>query len=257
VVLPRPLTFDAEALTRLIRMEQLGELHVTLKPLGIWRPREDEQRLQAEVREDFVRHGLLDKRGRVDVELAASLAVLCRAGAEFYGWINEGENTRGVLAAAIGREAVLAIRDGEDIMLNQIRPESLPEVLVAQIPDVPPARGEAHNILRSEAVAAVGGRQRTEAGVGSRLAPPEVRAVQAIAEQPSTGGGELYVAVRDRMSRRKPVPYPLRYADTVTGRWLNHMTDADGGEQRVLVAPASKRDLIRRLQDMHRTLLRG
>ena len=61
-----------------------------------------------------MRLGLLDNRGRLDVEVAASLAVLCRAGAEFYGWINEGDKTKGVLAAAIGREAVLAIRDGDD-----------------------------------------------------------------------------------------------------------------------------------------------
>ncbi|MGH3763187.1 ESX secretion-associated protein EspG [Actinophytocola sp.] len=255
MVLPRPLTVDAEALVRLVRLENLGEPHITLKPPGVWRPRAEEQQVEAETRSEFLRHGLLDRRGRVDVELSASLAVLCRAGVEFYGWINEGDRTRAVLAAAIGREAVLAIRDGDEITMNQIRPESLPEVLVAQTPEVPPARGEAHNILRSEVLAAVGGRHRTEAGVGSRPAPPDVRAVQQIAAQPTKGGGELYVAVRDRMSRRRPVRYPLRYADTVIGRWLNHMTDAGHGEHRVLVAPASRTDLVRRLQEMHRALI--
>jgi hypothetical protein len=255
VVLSRPLTLDADALVRLVRLENLGELHVTLRPVGVWRPRAEEQRVESEVRAQFLRAGMVDGRGRLDVDLAASLTVLCRPAAEFYGWINEGEKTRGVLAAAVGREAILAIRDGDEIMINQIRPESLPEVLVAQTPDVLPARGEAHNILRSEALASVGGRSRTEAGVGSRLAPPEVRAVQQISAQPVTGGGELYVAVRDRMSRRRAVAYPLRYADTTSGRWLNHMTDAGGGEHRVLVAPASRQDLIRRLQEMYRALL--
>jgi hypothetical protein len=255
-VLPRPLFLDADALVRLMRMENLGDPHVTLKPLGVWRPKAEEQRVESEVRARLLKEGLLDRRGRVDVDFAASLAVLCRAGAEFYGWINEGDNTRGVLAAAIGREAILAMRDGDEVMLTQISPESLPEVLVAQTADVPPARGEAHNVLRSEVLAAVGGRQRSEAGVGSRPAPADVRAVQQIAAQPVTGGGELYVAVRDRMSRRRPVAYPLRYADTVSGRWLNHMTDAGRGEHRVLVAPATKQDLIRRLQEMHRALLK-
>ncbi|HEY7591830.1 MAG TPA: ESX secretion-associated protein EspG [Actinophytocola sp.] len=254
MVLSRPLTLDAEALARLVRLENLGELHVTLKPLGVWRPRAEEVRVETETRARLLREGLLDRRGRLDVEVAASLAVLCRAGAEFYGWINEGERTRAVLAAAIGREAVLAIREDDEVTIAQIRPESLPQVLVAQIPDVPPARGEAHNIMRSEAVAAVGGRHRTEAGVGSRPAPREVRAVQQIAALPTTGGGELYVAVRDRASRRRPVANPLRYADTSMGRWLNLMSDAGGGEQRVLVAPATKADLIRRLQEMHRSL---
>lgn len=256
MVLSRPLCLDADALARLVRLENLGEPHVALKPLGVWRPKDEEAALESRTRSEFLRTGLLDQRGRLDVEVAASLSVLCRAGAEFYGWVNEGERTRAVLAAAIGREAVLAVRDGDEVTLNQIRPESLPQVLVAQVPDMPPARGKAHSVLRSEALVAVGGRQRTEAGVGSRPAPADVRAVQQITAQPVTGGGELYVAVRDRLGRRRAVAYPLRYADTVSGRWLNLMTDAGGGEHRVLLAPASRADLIGRLQEMHRGLLR-
>ncbi|MPZ84395.1 MAG: hypothetical protein GEV28_29985 [Actinophytocola sp.] len=254
MVLAKPLTLRTDSLSRLVRRENMGELHVTLKPQAVWRPRDEEQRIESATRAELTRLGLFDRSGRPDVELVASLTVLCRAGAEFYGWINEGDTTRAVLAAAIGREAILAIREGDTVRLNQIRPDSLPEVLVAQTPDVPPARGEAHSILRSEALAAVGGRHRTEAGVGSRPAPPSVRAVQQIAAQPTTGGGELFVAVRDRMARRRPVAYPLRYADTPNGRWLNHMTEAGGGEHRVLVAPAARADLVRRLQEMHRDL---
>jgi hypothetical protein len=35
------------------------------------------------------------------------------------------------------------------------------------------------------------------------------------------------------------------------------MSDAGGGEQRVLVAPATKADLVGRLREMHRALLAG
>lgn len=255
MVLANPLTMPAEVLARLVQLENLGDLHVTLRPLAKWRPKMFQEQLETTVRTEFARMGLLDNRGRLDVELVASLTVLCRPGAEFYGWVNEGDKTRGVLAAAIGREAVLAIRDVDSVTVNQIRPESLPEVLVAQTPEVHPARGESLNILRSDVVASVGGRHRSEAGVGMRQSAQEVRTVHQIMAQPTTGGGELYVAVRDRMSRRRAVPYPLRYADTETGRWLNHMTDAPGGEHRVLVAPAARTDLVRRLQEMHRSLL--
>jgi hypothetical protein len=255
-VLEKPLTLHVEALSRLVRMENLGELHVTLKPQATWRRKSDQHALETEARNEFMRLGYLDSRGRVDVDLAASLAVLCRAGAEFYGWINEGEHTKGVLAGAIGREAVLAIRDDVTVTVTQIRPETLPIALVSQTPEVAPSRGEAVNVLRSEMLASVGGRQRTAAGVGMRPAPPEVRIVQQIMAQPTTGGGELFVAVRDRMGRRQPVRDPLRYADTVTGRWLNHTTTAGDGEQRVLVAPATRADLAARLQEMHRNLAR-
>ncbi|MCA1655330.1 MAG: ESX secretion-associated protein EspG [Pseudonocardiaceae bacterium] len=255
-VLDKPLTLHAEALARLVRMENLGDLHVTLKPLAVWRRKSDQDALETEARTEFLRLGLLDNRGRLDVELVASLAVLCRAGAEFYGWINEGDNTKGVLAGAIGREAVLAVRDGVTVTVTQIRPETLPMALVSQTPEVPPSRGETVNVLRSDMLASVGGRQRTAAGVGMRPAPPEVRIVQQIIAQPTTGGGELYVAVRDRMGRRRPVQEPLRYADTATGRWLNHMTTTPDGEQRILVTPATRGDLAARLQEMHKNLSR-
>lgn len=253
-MLEKPLKLHMEALARLVRMESLGDLHITLKPQPVWRRKADQERVETEARKEFQRLGLLDRRGRVEVEVAASLAVLCRAGAEFYGWINEGDDTKGVLAGAIGREAVLAVREGAMVTVTQIRPETLPNALVGQTPDVGVPRGEAVSILRSDMLATVGGRQRTAAGVGMRPAPPEVRIVQQIMAQPTTGAGELYVAVRDRMGRRVPVRAPLRYADTPNGRWLNYMTPTADGDERVLVAPASRADLIGRLQEMHRNL---
>ncbi|TDV55299.1 ESX secretion-associated protein EspG [Actinophytocola oryzae] len=255
-MLERPLKLHAELLARLVRMENLGELHVTLKPEAVWRPKADQDRIEVEARKEFMRLGLLDGRGRLDVEVAAALAVLTRAGAEFYGWVNEGEKTRGVLSAAIGREALLAVRDGQEVSITQIRPETLPVALVNKTADVKPSRGEAVNVLRSEMLASAGGRQRTAAGVGMRPAPPEVRIVQQIMAQPTTGGGELFVAVRDRMGRRRAVQDPLRYADTENGRWLNYTTTSSDGEQRILVAPATRADLAARLQEMHRNLSR-
>jgi EspG family len=255
-VLEKPLKLHVELLSRLVRLDNLGDLHVTLKPQAVWRPKSDQDRLEVESRKEFMRLGLLDNRGRLDVEASAALAVLTRAGAEFYGWINEGDRTRGVLAAAIGREALLAVREGDEVSITQIRPETLPQALVNKTPEMKPSRGDAVNVLRSEMLTSAGGRQRTAAGVGMRPARPEVRIVQQIASQPTLGGGELYVAVRDRMGRRKAVADPLRYADTANGRWLNYTTTSSDGEQRILVAPATRADLVSRLQEMHRNLSR-
>jgi hypothetical protein len=256
VVLPKPLTLPAEALGRLVALENLGEPHITLKPAARWRPRQVEREVEARTREEFGRMGLFDRRGRLDVELVASLAVLCRAAVEFYGWIDRGETTVGVLAAAIGREAVLAVRDGDSVALRQIRPETLPEALVGETAEVRPARGEAFSLLQSEALASTGGRQRTEAGVGTRPASTEVRLAQKIAELPTKGGGQLYVAVRDGLGRRRATEAPLRYADTSAGRWLNQTTGLANGDSRILIAPATQRDLVVRLQEMHRALSR-
>lgn len=252
-MLAQPLTLPVDALARLVAMENFGELHITIRPLARWVRKMERKELDERVRAEFARNGMYDARGRIDDEFAASIAVLCRAGAEFYGWVNDGKSTRGVLSGAIGREALLAIRDGNSVTLSQIRPESLPQALVAQLPEMRPGRGEAINVMQSDLLDSVDGRQRTEAGVGTRPAPPAVRVVQQIAAQPTTGTGELYVAVRDRMGGRRATDPPLRYADTANGRWLSHTTNA-GDDSRVLVAPATPANLIARLQDMHRTL---
>ncbi|HEU5472187.1 MAG TPA: ESX secretion-associated protein EspG [Actinophytocola sp.] len=254
MVLPKRLTLPAETLARMVALESLGELHITLKPPAMWRPRHLEDEEEARARAEFRRLGLFDRRGRLDVELVASLAVLCRPGVEFYGWISRDETTIGVLAAAIGREAVLAVRTGDQVTLSQIRPETLPESLVGQSADIPPGRGDAFSMLQSEALASAGGHRRTEAGVGTRMASAEVRLAQKIAEQPTTGGGQLSVAVRDGIGRRKASPHPLRFADTPNGRWLNQTTPVGNGDNRIFIAPASHRDLVHRLQEMHRAL---
>ncbi|MFL6142602.1 MAG: ESX secretion-associated protein EspG [Labedaea sp.] len=256
MVLPKPLTLPAEALARLVALENLGEPHITLKPAARWRPRQAERELETRTREEFARMGLFDRRGRLDVELVASLAVLCRAAAEFYGWIDRGETTVGVLAAAIGREAILAVRDADSVVLRQIRPETLPEALVGETADVRPARGDAFSLLQSEALASVDGRRPTESGVGTRPASTEVRLAQKVAELPTKGGGQLYVAIRDGLGRRRCTTEPLRYADTPVGRWLNQTTRLPNGDNRILIAPATRHDLVVRLQEMHRALSR-
>jgi hypothetical protein len=256
VVLPRPLTLPAEALARLVTIEKLGEPHVTLKPTAIWRLRRLEEQAEHTTLAGLATIGLFDDRGRVEVELAASLAVLCRPATEFYGWIHSGGRTVGVLAGAIGREAILAIRDGEQVSLRQIRPENLPDALVEQTAEVPPGHGDTISFLQSDALASVGGRRETEAGVGTRPASQQVRLAQRIAGQQAAGGGQLSVAVRDGLGRRLASDHPLRYADTPNGRWVNLMSPVPGGDNRILIAPAGNRDLVGRLREMHRALTR-
>lgn len=245
------MTLPAETLARLVALENLGDLHPTLKPTAVWRRRSDEEELDRKVHGEL---GAFDDRGRVEAELAASLAVLCRASTEVYGWIQREDRTIGVLAGAIGREAILAVRDGVKVELRQIRPENLAEALVGQTADVPPGRGDTATFLQSDALASVGGRRETAAGVGTMPASREIRLAQRIAAAPTTGGGQLSVAVRDGLGRRRACEHPLRYADTESGRWVNLMTPLPGGDNRILVAPASKPDLVARLHELQRAL---
>jgi hypothetical protein len=110
-----PVSVDMGTLARMMRRAELGELHVVLEPEAVWRPRTAEHEADDAAWGACARLGWLDRRGELDVEVAAALRVLCRAGVEFYGWIDDGECTRGVLCAAIGRKAMLAVRDGNSL----------------------------------------------------------------------------------------------------------------------------------------------
>lgn len=256
MALQQPLTLPAEALARIVAVENLGELHVALKPLAVWRPQSERDAFDRATRDGLAAMGLVDRRGRLDVEVASSLAVLCRPRTEFYGWIHREDRTTGVLAAAIGGEGVVAVRDGEEVRLRQVGTRNLPEALVRHIAEAPPGNGDAVSFVRSEAVAAVGGRQTSEAGARTVAASREVRLAQRIADQPTTGGGQLSVACRDHLGRRRASEHPLCYADTANGRWLTMTTPLPGGDDRILLAPASRTDLVARLHEMHRALTR-
>lgn len=98
MVLPGPTRLSVDALTWLLVVEQIGEPHRVLAPTAVWRPFDDADAATVAAREEIKALGWYDRRTRLDVEVVAALAVLCRAETEFYGWISHGEATIGVLA---------------------------------------------------------------------------------------------------------------------------------------------------------------
>lgn len=249
MVLPRPLTLHSDLLARLVRIERLGELHLALAPSARWLPKDIGRNADQLARAEFARLGLMDRRGRLDAEVEATFAVLCRARLEYFGWLHDGETTIGVLSAAIGREAVLAIRHGMEVVLTQNHPDRLAEALVDQAPDLRPGRVQPLMVREADLMAAPGGRVRSPSGVGSRSASFEVRQIQQIARYPLIGSGELHVAVRDSLGRRTVVRDPLRYADTTIGRVFTMIVDV-AGDRRIRVASATKADLVDRLHEL-------
>lgn len=251
MVLPSPATVSGRALASLVVAEGLGELHKVLEPEALWYPPEEARAERGAVDELLTVQGWRDRDGRLEREVAASLAVLCRPDEEFYGWATHDDVTFGLLAARIGRDGMLAMaRPDGTISLARVPSARLAERLVAQLPDVPPASFTPATVSVAD-VRATGpsGRQRTASSVMSRRASPETRQVRELSTLPTVGGGELSVAARDRWGHRTRAEAPLRYADTGLGRIANLVVG-----QRVRVEPGSRAVLAAELRKMRTAL---
>ncbi|MCT2582372.1 ESX secretion-associated protein EspG [Actinophytocola gossypii] len=252
MVLPAPVRVPASLLAWLVTDANLGELHKTLAPEALWLPPAGQDALRRQGHDMLTELGWRDRHGKLEREVAGSLTVLCRPRVEYYGWIAHDEQTIGVLAGRIGKEAVLAVNQpGSTIWLTSVNSTRLAERLVAQTPDMPAGRGGALTVSPAEVRATRrDGRQRTPAGVGVRRAGPEVRDAQRLAALPTTGHGELSVAKRDELGRRHRYPRPVRYTDTSEGRFVL-LFDSD---DQVRVEPAGRVELVRHLERMVQAL---
>jgi hypothetical protein len=250
MVLPDSARLPVDALARLVSEEGIGQLPDVVAATAVWRPWDEVDAGKARAYEEATRCGWLDRRGRLDVEVVEALKVLCRAEVEFSGWVaTQEKGTVGLFAGASGREGILAVRDGDDVRLRRAQPKKLAETLVGQLPEFPAGAGVPVSVPVEELRAAA---DRRPGAVSVQPVPrAEVRQVLRVAELPATGSGELWVAVRDKVGRRRQVSHPLRYADTERGRFLNLLQ-----EDWFVLAPASWSELVTRLRNLHKELTR-
>ncbi|MFC4853599.1 ESX secretion-associated protein EspG [Actinophytocola glycyrrhizae] len=247
-----PATVPARVLAWLVARHGLGEPHIALAPTAVWRPPHEPDPWPDRSADWLTKLGWCDRAGRLEREVSASLAVLCRPVDEAYGWITHVGVTIAVLAARIGKDAVLAVRTPDDMVgLSGIPAGRLTERLVAQLPELPPLPGRPWTVSPAE-VRSVNktGRRLGPAGATVLRASPEARAARQLLTQPRTGGGELWVAHRDRSGLRH-VGQPVRYADLAGGRVL--LTRQPRG---VRVVPGAGADLVAALNGAHRGLPR-
>ncbi len=249
MVLPAPAHLPARVLARITA--DLGDLHHTLAPTATWRAPGSPDPRDAETADTLTRLGWRQRNGSLDREVAASLAVLCRPDAEFYGWLTHDGATTAVVTASAGREAVLALRSDDSVWLSTVPAKRLAERLVAQLPDLPSAAGHATTVALADLHAANrNGQVRAQGGVIARRADPDVRHVQWLMSLPVTGAGELYAAVRDESGTRLTHDEPVEYVDTAEGRVLATKSDP----RHLRVGPGSRDDLVAELHRRSRRL---
>lgn len=220
------------ALAALIEWAAVGEPHIVLRPEPVWRSREEAAALSSATVDALTDAGLLRGQGQVDQQLLDVLPLLTTPVTEYYGWFSVDGATRGVLAAAGPMDALLAVRTGDLVRLTPVSRTALAEALLAELPDIPPARGTSLTVTADEII-----ELHAPADVSERRVPPHVTEMMRTVNQPVRDGGELYAGHRDALGRHT-VRGPVRYGDTEQGRYLNY-TLGYGDTLRMVLAPAT------------------
>lgn len=253
--LPRELLLSRQGLDRVLRRFGLGEPHLTLRPVAMWFPQAERDELERQALAEFERLGLLGPRGLTD-EVFESLQVLCGARVEYYGWIASHGEQRGVFVGAIGSEALLAVCEGEQVLVRQIHADDLVSEFVAQLPECAPAEFTAISAPMAEVVETLHGTGKSNGHIMQTLTrtSPAMRNLKQLVGSETTGGGELYVAVRDQLGRSRRIPYSLGYTDTAYGRALNLVQQNENGDQWATFAPGSRQAIGARLTELRASL---
>jgi hypothetical protein len=263
-VLHQQVTLSQDTLATVWHRENLGVLHNTLAGVAYWHDDEGQRDALNRASGELAQQGLLAGRD-LDPDFRDTLNLLARPSVEYYGWISttDGETTThlSVLLAGTDQDAIMVVREGDKIQLSAARPDGLAETLVGMTPPVQPARARSVNLPEAEISQLAA--QREASGkplpdsafsVFHRASMvDDAKELFATAELPRIGGGQLYVAARDRYGERRRCPQPLLYIDTRQGRWMTQRSGAPG-EQWIVSAPASRQLLISRLHEMRNAL---
>jgi ESX secretion-associated protein EspG len=227
------LRVPVDVLVTALRWEGVEQPHTVLATTARWLDDDTRRELDREVRAELPSLGLS----------AEAVSLIARPSVEYYA-----TGTKAVLAVSDGRNALVVTRDSDTAWLRPARPDALADAVVTELPTVPAAQGRSLNVSTAELT---GPNALSDEGFSGFAAEPsiDVRMLKALMAEPRTNTGQLHVAVRDALGRRRRSKHTVTYLDLTEGRWMTGMSTGW-----VYAAPATPRALVTKLAETHRAL---
>jgi hypothetical protein len=213
----------------------------------------DRTRIAREVFLDLGRRGLI-RDGDLDPQLMRALRTLSDyvVTVSVMGTVAKSRKLY-ARAAAAGETGVLAVKEGESLRLELIRPTALAVTLVGLLPDLPAGPGQSVTISQA-------GPRRHDDGEDVVLAPvyanrtadeQQLRIAASYLNRPRTGTGMFTVSGRDRRIGKERQGGHVSWIDTDAGRYLAVVRPpGDDGQVRSTFSPADANRMAHQLGEL-------
>jgi hypothetical protein len=212
----------------------------------------DRQRIAREVFVDLSRQGLV-QGGDIDPQLTRALRTL----SEYVitvAVMGTVDKTRKIYAraAAAGESGVLAVKEGETLRLELIRPTALAVTLVGLLPKMESGPGQSVTITMPSTGDQHGTDEILAPVHATRTADAQaMRLAESYLSRPRTGTGLFSVSGRDRRTGRERQGGHLTWIDTEDGRYLAlARPPGDDGQVRSTFSPADHVRLTHQLGEL-------
>ena len=209
----------------------------------------DRQRIAREVFLDLGRRGLI-RGADIDPDLVHAFRVLSRP-VITVAVMGTVEETRKLYARAAtdGEKGVLAVKEGERLRLELIRPTALAISLVGLLPKATAGPGQSVTVTRPGPVREQDDFLAPVYGGGS--GDQQLRVAASYLARPRTGTGFFSVSGRDRRTGKELRGGNLTWIDTDAGRYLTLSRPAgEDGQVRSTFSPADSSRLALTLGEM-------
>lgn len=219
---------------------------------------EERSRIRAAVHADLEQRGVTD-RGRVAPPVAAALALVARPHIQLDTIstvdVREASAMLRASAAARGREAVLAVQEGQMVRLEWTRDTALAASIVGLLPPTKAGPGQEIS-LPASLVGGGEGRHAMPVAATRRTAASaskeQQKALATMLEPEVLRLGQIGVGLFDERGRARRLP-GMSWFDNEAGRYFSVVSPGRDGQDWATVSPGDGSRMVYRLGEMIRT----
>ncbi len=250
--LGEPVTLTALEFDVLWEHLDLGDMPLILKVPSPGKTNTERAMLVQSAWESLSAKGL-GRSVDIDPQLVRALRVISRPEREIDGRLWLGHSVR-VLAASTEESGVLAVQEGDTLLIRAADGLGLPRHALSVLPPAPAGPGHSVTLPSKDFEAAAreaAGPKDFEAALRRR----GVREADAEALREMIGNiinqGQFGAASRDKWGRRIRTPRVISFFDTDAGRYLQVRKDSTPTTPWTTISPANNRRMLQQLTELH------